>query len=485
MPSMQYQFNERYEYVKTVEFLNSLPLVNVERIRYYKEEDVTGSFTKIEFRYSWDNVIWSHWNTLTQGNLSSIQFRDNPEFYLHIKYSRAGVGAGNIQRWYLFYDSNIPTPPVPPSDSSLDANTLGGQPPSYYLNRENFFGPYTDLEISNIDSSGIGVYSHRVDTSMGSEFYFKKIQGSSNILISDSSSGQIIIDASIEGGGSYENSDPVNQTVGGITSGSTFFSGGKTFSETMQAMFFPTLYPTLTNPSNSFTDNVSSLQIVGNIISITFTASFNRGSINPSYGTSGYRSGDASTYFYSGYGLPSSVQESSPSNIQTVNSYTVLVGNQSWSSYVYYKAGEQPKDSIGGDYNSPLPAGTTGSQSTSFEGVHPLYGTTSLISNPNTQQTLVSMLSGNNIVFNMVPESGGYKQSFDIANEWIGSPTNRPIIGIETYNTVSSSWEYQGGSSGGSLTYWNTSSVLHGSENYTRYTYNGTDRSSIQIRLKF
>ena len=145
---MQYQFNERFEYVKTIEFLNSNPLLNVERVRYFKEEGVTGTFIKKEFRYSFDNSVWTNWNTLTQANLSGIQFRDNPNFWLQVKYTRTGIGSGNIQRWYLFYDSGTPTPPVPPPDASIDADTLGGEPPSYYLDRTNHFGPYLDLIVS-------------------------------------------------------------------------------------------------------------------------------------------------------------------------------------------------------------------------------------------------------------------------------------------------------------------------------------------------
>jgi hypothetical protein len=278
--------------------------------------------------------------------------------------------------------------------------------------------------------------------------------------------------------------------VGGITSGSTFFDSSKGFAETMAAIFYPTQFPNLTAPSNGFSDNVSSLQEIGDSLNITFTATFSRGSINPQYdASSAFRSGLANTVFYSGSGLPASVGSypSSP-NVQNVNGYTVLIGNQSWSSYWAYDAGVQPYDSVGNPYMSPLPAGNTSSASVSFEGVYPLYATTSSISSPSAQ-SLVSMLSANNIVFSMVAETGGDKQTFDIPDAWTGAPTSRPLSGIETFNTVSSTWEYQGGNASASLTFWTTSSTTHTIQgnvvNYTRYTYNGTDRSAIQIRLKF
>jgi hypothetical protein len=248
----------------------------------------------------------------------------------------------------------------------------------------------------------------------------------------------------------------------------------------MQAMFFPTLYPAFTNPSNTFADNVANLQEIGASINISFTSSFSRGTINPAYGTSGFRSGIGNTVYYTGTGLPGSVGSSPSSpNVQAVNGYTVLIGTQSWTSAWAYNIGEQPLDSAGNPYNSPWPAGTTGYASTSFEGVYALYGTTSSISNPATKQSLVSMLSGNNIVFNMVAESGGNKQSFDMPTAWTGAPTNRPLSTVQTYNTVSGQWDTTG------LGQWTASAITHGGINYTRYTFNGPDRSSIQIRLVF
>jgi hypothetical protein len=88
---------------------------------------------------------------------------------------------------------------------------------------------------------------------------------------------------------------------------------------------------------------------------------------------------------------------------------------------------------------------------------------------------------------NLVPETGGDKQKIDIPDKWLSQP--RPLVGIQQYNTVSASWEYPGGNAASSLLLWNISTNTHTiagiSENYTQYTYNGTDRSSTQIRLIF
>ena len=94
------------------------------------------------------------------------------------------------------------------------------------------------------------------------------------------------------------------------------------------------------------------------------------------------------------------------------------------------------------------------------------------------------MLTGNNIVLNMVAETGGNKQSFEIATDWLAV---RPLVGIQTFNTVSSTWEYQGGSANTSLTYWTvtdvTETIKGNTVNYKKFTYNGTDRSATQIKI--
>ncbi len=496
---MQYQFTERLPYIKSVEFFspgirNSLEPLHVERIRYFQEEGVTGHFTKQEFRYSWDNATWSNWNTLTQANLSSISFRDKPNFYLHIKYSRTGAGSADISRWYLIYDEIAPTPPSPPVDLSINAWWFRGEGPEYFLDRGNHFGPYTDLNVSNVDDgSTAGVYFRREDSPLGTNLYFKRVKGTEGITVEDGSNGIITLglDASIAGGSVYDSSlDPCTSmptSVGGIPAGTTVSDlNGDTISSLWDALLFPTAYPTLTPPNNSFGSNAASLQEIGASISIIFTASFTRGSISPQYtATSPYRSGLPNTYTYTGTGIAGSVSSTSLTDASTLTGYIVIAGSQSWTNTVSYDAGVQPYDSKGNPYNSPLAAGTTTAKTVSLEGVYPLFGTTVNISTL-TKQTLVSMISGNNIQFNMVPESEGAKQKFEIPNAWL---LLRPLIGVQQYNTVSSQWEYPGGTSATSLTLWTTSSVTESVQgntiNYTQYTYNGTDRSSVQIRLVF
>lgn len=346
-------------------------------------------------------------------------------------------------------------------------------------------GTTTGQNIGNGDAS---IYAQKV----GDNLQFREIKGGAGITI-DTSDNTIIIDASGGAGATYNSTlDPslaAPETVGGIEAGTTVGDLlGSTFTEFVDDLLFPTVYPTFVNPNNSFGDNVASLQEVGDNLNINFTATFSRGSINIGGVFQNYRSGLPNTYTYTGTGLTASYPSTSLTDNRTVNSYNVIIGTQSWTNTVSYDIGPQPLDSKGDPYDSPLSAGTTSVKTTSFEGVYPLYATTSNITTL-TKQSLVSMISANDIAFSMVAETGGQKQRFDIPDAWTGAPTSRPLQGIETYNTVSSSWEYQGGSAATSLTFWSTAATTQTVQgniiNYTRYTYNGPDRSNIQIRLKF
>ena len=148
--------------------------------------------------------------------------------------------------------------------------------------------------------------------------------------------------------------------VGGIEAGNTF-SAGTSYDDMFNALLNPALYPTLTDPSTSLSYSVDTYHEVGSTIAATTaTVTFNRGSINPDYGTSGYRSGDATNYALATSGADTEYSSSSASsgtfNVSALTRTTK--GNIVLTATVSYAAGEQPKDSKGNDYNSPLAAGT-------------------------------------------------------------------------------------------------------------------------------
>lgn len=100
------------------------------------------------------------------------------------------------------------------------------------------------------------------------------------------------------------------------------------------------------------------------------------------------------------------------------------------------------------------------------------------------------MKTANNIQFNLVAQPGTIdKASFSIADAWTGAPTNRPITGIQTFDTVSNTWKYEGGTAATSLAKWTVSnttrSIAGNIISYDNYEYNGVARSAISIRLNF
>jgi len=280
-------------------------------------------------------------------------------------------------------------------------------------------------------------------------------------------------------GSTYTNATAMPQSFPGVGSfaniaaGSTF--SNKTFTEMMNQMLYPTLNPALANPSNTFTLSQAGLKEINESTALSFSSTFNQGSINPQYtSASNKRSGLPNTYNYTGTGV-SSNSSSSLSDSETVASYTVLTGSQSWTGSVSFDAGVQPKNSIGGNFSSPLSAGTTTPAITrTITGVYPPFATTASLGTM-TKQSLQVMTTY--IQVSMVTESGGggAKQRIDIPNAWA------TISGLQQFNTLSGTYDSI------SLATFTTSAVtqtIQGlSVNYTRYTHNGSTIGARQLRF--
>lgn len=279
----------------------------------------------------------------------------------------------------------------------------------------------------------------------------------------------------------YSNSTPMPQQLGGYDEGTTFEN--RTMQQMWDGLLYPTLYPSLSNPSSNMTGNPSnnSLREIGEVVDVVLTQTFNRGSINPAYGTSGFRSGLPNTYNYTGEGVTTTVPSTALSDTQTVSDYTIVQGNQSWTGSVSYDAGEQPKDNKGGNYNTPLAAGTTAAKTVTIVGVYPWFATSTSI-NAVSKQPLAKMNSSY-VQVTMVaePANGSAKQTAEFPEAWSA------IQGISFYNTVSSKWEWLSGSAAASL---NSFSITQKQEtvqgqpvNYNVYTHNGGMIGSRQLRF--
>jgi hypothetical protein len=307
-----------------------------------------------------------------------------------------------------------------------------------------------------------------------------QLTAGANITLTDNGSNGILID-SAGGITSYTNATPTPQNFPGdgtfdnIPTGSTFTN--QTFTEMMDKMLYPELFPSLTNPHNAFASPTLELQEIGAVLTLNFTSTFNRGTITPAYTTNGYRSGLPNSYIYTGSGLVSSVPSTSLSNLQTVSNYTVLAGTQTWTSKVSYDIGEQPLSSKGNDYLAPLPVGTTGNKTKNIIGVYPPFATTLNIA-AVSKQSLQTM--NTTIQVNMLAEViGGPKQTIDIPVAW------SVITGLKQLNTLSNTWD-----SISLSTFMPTSTVTHevplGSGifiTYTRYPHNGNTIGARKLRF--
>ncbi len=275
----------------------------------------------------------------------------------------------------------------------------------------------------------------------------------------------------------YNNDNPVEINVGGIEIGQTF--DDKTMKEMQDMLLYPERFPSLSNPSASFTMSPSGYREIGEVIlNISFSSEFNRGSINPANGTSGYRSGLPNAYLYTGAGLPTTVLSTSLSDSQSTTFYIVEMGTQSQRQRVSYDGGEQPLSNQGNDYDSPLPAGTTNFITRYIYGVYPVYATSSNITTL-TKQTLMSMTS-TYIQTTVAIEQNPHKQTVDIPEVW------KTITGIQSYNTVSGKWEQINGSRVNSLTTFTKGTTTHDVQgnviNYDRYVHNGSLTGIRQLR---
>ena len=91
----------------------------------------------------------------------------------------------------------------------------------------------------------------------------------------------------------------VTKAVGGINVGK-HYAKTTPLEDIFRDMLNPVEYPAMTNPSATIAATGTKLLETGSSFNTTMTITFNRGSINPAYGTSGYRSGAATGYKLNG-----------------------------------------------------------------------------------------------------------------------------------------------------------------------------------------
>lgn len=241
------------------------------------------------------------------------------------------------------------------------------------------------------------------------------------------------------------------KAVGGVAVGKTWAQGTE-LETILRDVLSPVLYPTLTNPSASLSKSPSTTLLEkGATLAVAFTVNLNRGSINPAYGTSGYRSGPAN-----GYGLNGSEKQ-----VSNTFSETVTESNNTFYGTAYYDQGEQPLDSSGQPFNSPLPSGNCNSGVTTYEFVNAIWSNAANI-NTVAKESLVSKSAGNKI-FNFPSQTLSAVETFDIPASWT-------VTGVLVKNDLSGQFE----DCSSEFTISNTTHDDAGgvSTNYKRYTDN-------------
>lgn len=263
----------------------------------------------------------------------------------------------------------------------------------------------------------------------------------------------------VEGGTTYP--------VGGIAAGTDL--NGLTYEQIFSMMLYGIVNPTLTAPFLSVTTNQVNA-IIGVTPDITGTAIFNRGSINPANGTSGFRAGLPISY---------SVNDAETASTSlnfgfTIKMDKIVQGENTFVVGVKYGEGEQPKDSTGRNYDSPLPAGVL-TKIVKINGTYPIF--VSETDEETQAGNCVEMPIDTVINTDEFQISVGRERNGTVGKQCFCVSLLMPEIkGIQQYNEITKEWAWIQGSPERSLTTFTTTTItkiFNGVEvEYTMYTNN-------------
>lgn len=265
-------------------------------------------------------------------------------------------------------------------------------------------------------------------------------------------------------------------TVGGLASGTSL--EGKTIEEVLLMILFGVSDPTLTDPS-LIVRGGPALGVAGQAFNVTGQIEFNRGSISPAHGTSGFRAGLPISY---------SINDEIQLTQETVIDFSYQIdklakGNNSITIIVNYSEGEQPLNSLGGEFDKPLPAGQL-SYTLTVVGQNPIYA--------GLVDGIEINLADSYFDLTDISQGAGYlitsAAEIEFTDKWsISFPSEISIVGIKQYDILSQSWQWLGGSPAASLSYFNQTVIqrdINGELiNYTTYS-NALDQVG-ERQLKF
>lgn len=247
---------------------------------------------------------------------------------------------------------------------------------------------------------------------------------------------------------------------------------GRTVEEILLMMLFGVVNPAYTAPGLTISLDQESLPlIVGRPSVLKGALHFDRGSIDPAYGTSGYRAGVATSYSING-----ETYESSDSKYEFELTLTPSAGDMLIEYNVQYAEGEQPLNSIGQPVDSPLAAGAiTGS--ITVPTVYMLYNSGA----EEVEFTWFEEDDGEGYMSTFASEGSGIQQSFAIAKDVT-------VIGIKAFDVMTQQWTWLGGQTAAvSLTHFDTTIIsgesLGEATDYILYTHNQPASGERELRI--
>lgn len=243
----------------------------------------------------------------------------------------------------------------------------------------------------------------------------------------------------------FESDAPDSQvTVGNLAAGTRL--AGLSIKTIIKMMVYGGIsYPQFTNPTLTYKINSEPFGIAGAKYDLKCQLNFDRGTITPSYGTSGYRSGVP-------YKYEVETEQISSSSLTQNFEYSVeklMPGENSISIGVYYMQGEQPLDSIGGYYDSPYPAGSIKENlkitglTASFSGIdggevnEDSFSTTLIPSNSKNYEES-GLFGDNDIICGYQIQTPGASTRSE--SQIILLPEEIDIYGIKSWDVLSCDW---------------------------------------------
>lgn len=271
--------------------------------------------------------------------------------------------------------------------------------------------------------------------------------------------------------------------IGGINPGDKI-PKGTSLTDFIYKLLTKTFYPSFVDPVFSLGNDSEPYVIIGSPNSFHLIFTTDRGKILGREVNNvwlpeefqNYRIGTPISFlYYYPNDLPIG---STPSSVLYLMDYIVEQGLNTFKAIQTFNQGAQPYDSKGLNYSTPYPAGASPIVDTAFEGVYPIYATT-VARDVATQQTLYSMISGNNIELTLVAEKDSSKQFFEIPTVWLDA---RPLTKIQYFfghdfhetNKIDE-WIQS-----------DTTKEIYGNTvNYTKFLNNSLLRGLIKIKLVF